>query len=125
LARETHKFESHYLDGLVGPYPEARARYDERSPLRHIDRLKKPVIFFHGLQDKVTPPNQATAMVEAVSRRGVPVAFLSFPEEGHGFRQAETLQRTLDAEFHFYCRIFGITPAEAAEPVEIRNYRAR
>ena len=125
LARETHKFESHYLDGLVGPYPEARARYDERSPLQHIERLKKPVIFFHGLQDKVTPPNQATAMVEAVSRRNVPVAFLSFPDEGHGFRHAETLRQTLDAEFHFYCRIFGITPAEAAEPLEIRNYRAR
>jgi dipeptidyl aminopeptidase/acylaminoacyl peptidase len=121
LARDTHKFESHYLDGLVGPYPERKDLYTERSPLFHMDRLRRPVAFFHGAQDKVTPPNQATAMVAAIDRRGLPVAFLSFPEEGHGFRHAETIRRTLDGEYYFYCRIFGITPLSEPEAIEIRN----
>ncbi len=125
LARDTHKFESRYLDGLVGPYPEMQARYSERSPLMHQDRLKRPVAFFHGMQDKVTPPNQATAMVQALERKGVPVAFLSFSDEGHGFRHAETIRRTLDGEFYFYCRIFNIVPADAPEPLEIRNLGQR
>jgi dienelactone hydrolase len=121
LARDTHKFESRYLDGLVGPYPEMAARYAERSPLTHLDRLQRPVVFFHGLQDKVTPPNQATTIARALEEKGVPVAFLSFPDEGHGFRQAETIRRTLDGEFYFYCRIFGVQPAEAPEMIEIKN----
>jgi len=121
LARDTHKFESHYLDGLVGPYPEMKALYTERSPLFHMDRLRRPVAFFHGSQDKVTPPNQATAMVAAIDRKGLPVAFLSFPDEGHGFRHAETIRRTLDGEYYFYCRIFGITPVSPPEAIEIRN----
>jgi dipeptidyl aminopeptidase/acylaminoacyl peptidase len=123
LLRDTHKFESRYLDGLVGPYPALRARYMERSPLFHMDRLNRPIAFFHGAQDKVTPPNQATAMVAAIERKGLPVAFLSFPEEGHGFRHAETIRRTLDGEYYFYCRIFGLTPLSAPEPIEIQNLR--
>lgn len=125
LARDTHKFESHYLEGLVGPWPDMRSRYEERSPLLHLDRLKKPVAFFHGLQDKVTPPNQATAIVEALVRRGVPVAFLPFPDEGHGFRQAKTIRRALDSEFAFYCRIFGIDAPDCPETIEIRNFARR
>jgi dipeptidyl aminopeptidase/acylaminoacyl peptidase len=121
LARDTHKFESRYLDGLVGPYPEMAERYTERSPLSHLDRLRRPVAFFHGLQDKVTPPNQATTIARALEEKGVPVAFLSFPDEGHGFRHAETIRRTLDGEFYFYCRIFGIEPADAPETIEIKN----
>jgi dipeptidyl aminopeptidase/acylaminoacyl peptidase len=121
LARDTHKFESRYLDGLVGPYPEMAALYTERSPLSHLDRLRRPVAFFHGLQDKVTPPNQATTIAKALEEKGVPVAFMSFPDEGHGFRHAETIRRTLDGEFYFYCRIFGITPADAPERIEIKN----
>ena len=124
LARDTHKFESRYLDGLVGPYPEMKALYTQRSPLFHMDRLRRPVAFFHGAQDKVTPPNQATAIVAAIDRKGLPVAFLSFPEEGHGFRHAETIRRTLDGEYYFYCRIFGITPLSAPEAIEIRNLGA-
>jgi dipeptidyl aminopeptidase/acylaminoacyl peptidase len=124
LARDTHKFESRYLDGLVGPYPEMAALYTERSPLSHLDRLKRPVVFFHGLQDKVTPPNQAVAMVKALEEQGVPVAFLAFPEEGHGFRLAETIRRSLDAELYFYCHMFGIEPADNLEPIEIKNSSA-
>jgi len=83
--------------------------------------LNRPVAFFHGSQDKVTPPNQATAMVAAIDRKGLPVAFLAFPEEGHGFRHADTIRRTLDGEYYFYCRIFGILPLSAPEAIEIRN----
>jgi acetyl esterase/lipase len=121
LARDTHKFESRYLDGLVGPYPEMAERYTERSPLTHLDRLARPVVFFHGMQDKVTPPNQATTIVKALEEKGVPVAFLSFPDEGHGFRHAETIKRTLDGELYFYCRVFGIEPADVLEPIAIKN----
>jgi len=125
LARDTHKFESRYLDSLVGPYPEMAARYAERSPLSHLERLRRPVAFFHGLQDKVTPPNQATTIAQALEEKGVPVAFLSFPDEGHGFRHADTIRRTLDGEFYFYCRIFGIQPADAPETLEIKNLPAQ
>jgi acetyl esterase/lipase len=125
LARDTHKFESRYLDSLVGPYPEMAARYTERSPLAHLDRLRRPVAFFHGMQDKVTPPNQATTIAKALEEKGVPVAFLSFSDEGHGFRHAETIRRTLDGEFYFYCRIFDIEPADAPEKIEIKNLERR
>jgi dienelactone hydrolase len=125
LARDTHKFESRYLDGLVGPYPEMAARYTERSPLAHLDQLSRPVAFFHGMQDKVTPPNQATTIAKALEEKGVPVAFLAFADEGHGFRHAETIRRTLDGEFYFYCRIFGIDPADAPERIEIKNLANR
>jgi dienelactone hydrolase len=125
LARDTHKFESRYLDGLVGPYPEMAALYTERSPIAHLDRLEKPTLFFHGMQDKVTPPNQATIIAKALEEKGVPVAFLSFADEGHGFRHAETIRRTLDGEFYFYCRIFGIEPTEAPEKIDIKNLARR
>jgi dipeptidyl aminopeptidase/acylaminoacyl peptidase len=102
LARDTHKFESRYLDWLIGPYPQEEARYRERSPLYHADRLAKPVIFFQGDEDAVVPPNQAEAMVEALRRKGNPVGYFLFLGEEHGFRKAANIQRCLDAELAFY-----------------------
>jgi dipeptidyl aminopeptidase/acylaminoacyl peptidase len=102
LARDTHKFESRYLDWLIGPYPREEARYRERSPLYHADRLAKPVIFFQGEEDAVVPPNQAERMVEALRRKGNPVGYFLFAGEQHGFRKAGNIQRCLDAELAFY-----------------------
>ncbi len=102
LARDTHKFESRYLDWLIGPYPLEEARYRERSPLYHADRLSKPVIFFQGDEDAVVPPNQTEAMVEALRRKGNAVGYFLFAGEQHGFRQAGNIQRCLDAELYFY-----------------------
>ncbi len=121
LARDTHKFESRYLDRLVGPYPERREVYVERSPIHHVDRLACPVIFMQGLEDKIVLPNQAEEMVAALRRKGVPVAYLAFEGEQHGFRKAENIKRSLDAELYFYGRIFGFEPADAIEPVPIEN----
>lgn len=121
LARDTHKFESRYLDRIIGPYPEAESVYRERSPIHFTDRLDCPVIFFQGLDDKVVPPNQAEAMVAALKAKGLPVAYIPFEGEGHGFRKAENIKRALEAELYFYGRVFGFTPAGDIEPVEISN----
>jgi dipeptidyl aminopeptidase/acylaminoacyl peptidase len=121
LARDTHKFESHYLDSLVGPYPARRDLYLQRSPLHHPEGLNCPVIFFQGLEDRIVPPNQAEAMVEALRRKGIPVAYLAFEGEQHGFRRAENIKRSLEAELYFYGRIFGFEPADRTGPVEIEN----
>ena len=121
LARDTHKFESRYLDRLVGPYPERADLYRERSPIHFTERLSCPAIFLQGLDDKVVPPNQAEVMVEALRRKGLPVAYLAFPGEGHGFRKAETIEQALLAELAFYCRIFGIEPAEPLPDLPIEN----
>lgn len=121
LAQETHKFESRYLDQIVGPYPRQRDLYRERSPIHFTDRLSVPVIFLQGLEDKVVPPNQAEMMVEALRTKGVPVAYLPFEGEQHGFRRAENIKRALDAELHFYSRVFGFELADPVEPVEIEN----
>jgi dipeptidyl aminopeptidase/acylaminoacyl peptidase len=107
LAKETHKFESRYLDRLVGPYPEERGLYVARSPINFTDRLSCPVIFFQGLEDQVVPPSQAEMMVEALRKKGVPVAYVPFEGEQHGFRRAENIKRALDTELAFYARIFG------------------
>jgi dipeptidyl aminopeptidase/acylaminoacyl peptidase len=121
LARDTHKFEAHYLDRLVGPYKTSRARYRERSPIHHVDRLSCPVIFFQGLEDKVVPPDQTEKMVNALRTRNIPVAYVAFEGEQHGFRRAENIQRALEAEFWFYSRLFGFTPADPVVPVAIEN----
>ncbi|MCB1646317.1 MAG: S9 family peptidase [Pseudomonadales bacterium] len=121
LATDTHKFESRYLDSLIGPYPEQEAEYKARSPINHIDKLACPVIFFQGLEDKVVPPNQAEAMVAALANKGIPVAYVPFEGEQHGFRKADNIKRALDLEFWFYSRIFGFEPADKIAPVEIRN----
>ena len=121
LAADTHKFEARYLDRLVGAWPADRDVYRARSPLHHASRLGCPIIFFQGLDDRVVPPNQAERMVDALDRQGLPVACLMFEGEGHGFRQAGTLRRCLEAELLFYARVFGFEPADALAPVEIRN----
>jgi len=119
LARDTHKFESRYLDRLIGPYPQARDLYIERSPIHHVDRLKCPVVFFQGLEDRVVPPNQAEAMVDALRRRQLPVAYVPFAGEQHGFRQAVNIKRALEGEYLFFARIFGFEPADALPPLDI------
>ena len=121
LAADTHKFESRYLDQLVGPYPERRDLYRARSPLRHAERLNCPVIFFQGLDDKVVPPNQAEAMVASLKSRGVAVAYLALEGEGHGFRRAENVRRVLEAELSFYGIVLGFTPADGFGPLPIDN----
>ncbi len=121
LAHDTHKFEARYLDRLVGPYPAAQALYRARSPIHHCERLRTPVIFFQGLEDKVVPPNQAERMVDALRDKGVPVAYVTFANEQHGFRRAENVTRTLEAELYFYARIWGLALREPVEPVSIEN----
>jgi dipeptidyl aminopeptidase/acylaminoacyl peptidase len=121
LAQDTHKFESRYLDSLIGPYPEARETYRARSPIHFADRLSAALILFQGLEDKVVPPNQAELMAEAVRRKGLPVAYVPFPGEQHGFRKAENIIRALEAELYFYGAVFGFTPADPLEPVAIDN----
>ena len=121
LARDTHKFESRYLDSLIGPYPERQELYEQRSPIFSAERLNCPVIFLQGLEDKIVPPNQAERMVAALRSAGVPVAYLAFEGEQHGFRMAANIQRATEAELDFYGRIFGFVPAGEIEPVEIHN----
>ena len=121
LATDTHKFESHYLDGLIGPYPETRERYRERSPIHFTDRLSCPVIIFQGLEDRVVPPSQAEAMVAALRAKGLPYAYLPIAGEQHGFRIAKNIERCLEAELYFYSRLFGFDPSDALEPVPIEN----
>jgi dipeptidyl aminopeptidase/acylaminoacyl peptidase len=121
LARDTHKFESRYLDGLIGPYPERRDLYVERSPIHFTDRLACPMILFQGLEDKVVPPNQAEKMVEAVRAKRLPVAYLTFEGEQHGFRKAENIKRVLEAELYFYSKVFNFELADPVEPVKIEN----
>jgi dipeptidyl aminopeptidase/acylaminoacyl peptidase len=121
LARDTHKFESRYLDRLIGPYPEAAQTYRERSPIHFADRLRSPVILFQGLEDEVVPPSQAEEMVAALRANGVPHAYLAFEGEQHGFRRSETIIRCLEAELSFYAQIFGFEPAGDIEPVAIER----
>ena len=121
LAKETHKFESRYLDNLVGPYPSRADLYQDRSPIHHVDDLKSPMIFFQGLDDVIVPPNQAEMMVEALRRKGIPVAYLAFEGEQHGFRRAETIHAVRRAELAFYGRVFDFTPADGFSDLAIEN----
>ena len=121
LAAETHKFESRYLDRLFGPYPERKDIYYERSPINFTEQLSCPVIFFQGLEDRVVPPNQAELMVAALQQKGVPVAYVPFAGEQHGFRQAQNIKRSLEGELYFYSRVFGFELADPVEPLEISN----
>ncbi len=111
LARDTHKFESRYLDGLVGPWPGDAATYQRRSPIHHVGQITSPLILFQGLDDPVVPPSQSELMYHALRDRGVPVAYLAFAGEQHGFRQAATVITVMTAELEFYGRVFGFTPA--------------
>ena len=123
IARETHKFESRYLDSLVAPYPEGRDVYRNRSPIHHVDAFTRPLIVVQGLDDEVVPPNQSEMIVDALRAKGVPVAYLPFEGEHHGLRRAENIRRALDAELSFYAQVFGFElPAdEGIDPVAIDN----
>jgi dipeptidyl aminopeptidase/acylaminoacyl peptidase len=121
LAQDTHKFESRYLDRLIGPYPERRDIYVERSPIQHTERLSCPLILFQGLEDQIVPPNQAEMMFEAVKAKGLPTAYLAFEGEQHGFRRSENIKRVLEAELYFYSKVFGFELADPVDPVPIEN----
>jgi dipeptidyl aminopeptidase/acylaminoacyl peptidase len=121
LAVGSHKFESQYEHRMIGPYPERRDLYHARSPINFVDHLSCPIIFFQGLEDKVVPPNQAELMVEALRAKKLPVAYIAFEGEQHGFRQAKNIKRALDAELYFYSRVFNFTLADDIEPVHIEN----
>ena len=121
LVTDTHKFESRYLDGLIGKYPEKMEVYRDRSPIHATDLLNCPIIIFQGLDDKVVPPNQAEAMVRALKSKNIPVAYVPFDGEGHGFRKSKNIKRALDAELFFYGSVFGFKPADSLVPVEIFN----
>ncbi|KAJ8659008.1 hypothetical protein O0I10_005390 [Lichtheimia ornata] len=121
LAKETHKFESRYPDELIGKYPEDEAIYKERSPLFSADLIKCPVIFFQGADDKIVPPSQSEVMVDALKKKNVPVSYVLYQGEGHGFRRAENIKRTVELELWFYGQMFGF-PVEGVEGVEIYNF---
>jgi dipeptidyl aminopeptidase/acylaminoacyl peptidase len=121
LARDTHKFESRYLDRLIGPWPEAEALYRERSPIHFTDRLSCPVILLQGLEDEIVPPAQAEMMAAALDAKAIPHAYLPFPGEQHGLRQAAHIRRALEAEVYFYSRVFAFDLADPVEPVPITH----
>ena len=123
LAQDTHKFESHYLDGMVAPYPEGREVYAERSPLTHLDTLAAPLVVLQGAEDLVVPPRQSELIVSALREKGLPVAYRLYEGEQHGFRQAENIVDSLQAELSFYAQVLGFeTPPEESVPVlEIEN----
>src|SRR5207253_11068110 len=122
LAEDTHKFESRYLLGLVGPFPERRDLYYERSAINFTDRLSCPIIFFQGLEDKIVPPDQAESMVKALRAKKLPVAYLAFEGEQHGFRGVENIKRSVEAELYFYSRIYRFDIEEQIERVETENF---
>jgi dipeptidyl aminopeptidase/acylaminoacyl peptidase len=124
LARETHKFESHYLDTLIAPYPERADLFRERSPIHAADRLERPLLLLQGLDDEIVPPNQAEVMVAVLERKRIPHAYVAFEGEGHGFRKAENIRRSLEAELSFVGRLFGFEPADELEPLEIAYLEA-
>jgi len=124
LTIHTHKFESRYLDGLVGPYPEREDVYRERSPIYHTDQLSQPVIFFQGLEDQVVPPDQSETMADALREKGLPVAYVAFEGEQHGFRRASSIKRALEGELYFYGQVLEFDLGDPVEPVPIDNLEA-
>jgi len=120
--KETHKFESHYVDTLVGPYPERADLYRDRSAVYFADNLKCPVILFQGLEDKIVPPSQAEEFVAVCKKKKLPYAYVAFEGEQHGFRQEKNIRRSIEGEIYFLSRIFGFTVADKIEPVEIENF---
>ena len=121
LVKDTHKFESRYLDSLIGPYPARKDIYEQRSPVLHADKIICPVIFFQGLEDKIVPPSQSEAMVNALRKKGLPVAYLTFEGEQHGFRRSETNQKCLNAELTFFCKVFAISRDDTDNSFPIEN----
>ncbi|MFI5283456.1 MAG: S9 family peptidase [Candidatus Dormibacterales bacterium] len=121
FTKETHKFESRYIDTLVGPYPERADLYRDRSAINFADRLSCPVVLFQGLEDKVVPPSQAEEFVAVCNEKKLPYAYVPFEGEQHGFRREKNIRRSIEGEMYFLARIFGFSPADHIEPVEIRN----
>jgi len=119
LARDTHKFEARYLDRLVAPLPQGREIYEARAPIRHLERFGAALITFQGADDKVVPPDQSRAIVAALKAKGVPVAYIEFEGEQHGFRRAENIVRSLESELAFYGKVFGFTPGGALPEVTL------
>jgi dipeptidyl aminopeptidase/acylaminoacyl peptidase len=117
FAKETHKFESRYLERLIGPYPERIDLYRERSPLNFTERIACPVLILQGLDDRVVPPVQAEQIVASLRASGIPHAYLAYPGEDHGFRQAANITGSFEAELSFYGQVFGFTPADPIEPI--------
>jgi dipeptidyl aminopeptidase/acylaminoacyl peptidase len=121
LATDTHKFEARYVDSLIGPYPQDRASYVERSPIHHLDQVSAPILLLQGNDDKVVPPKQAEMMADAARQKGLPVAMIMFEGEGHGFRRAETIKAATEAQIYFLGRILGFEPADQVSPIPIDN----
>jgi dipeptidyl aminopeptidase/acylaminoacyl peptidase len=119
LARETHKFESRYMDQMIGPYPEAMDLYRERSPIHHVDGFKAPLLVLQGRDDLVVPEAQSEQIVAALKERHIPHAYLAFEGEGHGFRMADNIRRSLEAEASFYAQVFGFDLADDFEPLKV------
>ena len=120
--KETHKFEAHYVDTLVGPYPERVDLYRDRSAVHFADNLKVPVILFQGLEDTIVPPSQAEEFVAVCKKKKLPYAYVAFEGEQHGFRQEKNIRRSIEGEMYFLSRIFGFDVADSIEPVEIQNF---
>jgi dipeptidyl aminopeptidase/acylaminoacyl peptidase len=118
---ETHKYEARYLDGLLGPWPEARQIYHDRSPVNFADRVSRPILLLQGLEDAIVPPAQAEVFVAALEAKGLPYAYLAFEGEQHGFRRSPNIARALEAELSFYGAVLGFTPADGLPPLEIHN----
>jgi dipeptidyl aminopeptidase/acylaminoacyl peptidase len=123
LVKDTHKFEKYYLTGLIGPYPEQKELYHERSPIYHVDGIKKPLLLLQGDKDPVVPLNQSVDIYEKLKKRNVPVALKVFEGEQHGFKGAEAIKRALEIELFFYAQILGIKLPERIEPIPIENFR--
>jgi dipeptidyl aminopeptidase/acylaminoacyl peptidase len=121
LALDTHKFESRYLDSMIGPYPERADLYRARSPVHFVEQLERPLLLLQGLDDKVVPPSQAEAMVEVLERKGIPYAYLAFEGEGHGFRRQENIKRSLEATLSFVGQVFGFAAADELESLAIAH----
>ena len=120
---DTHKFESMYDQSLIGRWPEERQIYRERSAIHFVDRIRAPIILFQGLEDKIVPPNQAELIVNALREKGLPVAYVAFEGEQHGFRIAKNIKRSLEGELYFYSQVFGFELADPVEPVPIDNLK--
>jgi dipeptidyl aminopeptidase/acylaminoacyl peptidase len=118
---DTHKFEAHYDEYLIGPWPAAKDLYLERSPITHADLISKPLLLLQGLDDKVVPPSQSEVIVDALERRGIPYAYIAFEGEGHGFRKAENVKRSTEAHLSFLAQVSGFELADEFEPIEIEN----
>lgn len=122
LAKETHKFESRYLDTLVGPLPQSASIYAARSPLNAIERVRVPLLTLQGQEDKIVPPSQSETIVSALRSKGRPVAYVLFPGEGHGFRNSDALVRSLENQQSFLGQALGFTPADSVPQVKIDNW---